>query len=301
VSDAWTTADLPDLDGRRVLVTGATSGVGAAVVRALAARGAAVLMAGRDENRLDAAVAAIRAAGGRVEPLLVDLADQSSVRRAAGRLAEGPLHLLVCNAGVMATPYARTVDGFERQMATNFFGHFALTGLLLPQLVAGSARVVSVSSQVHRLARAAPLQDPRMQDGRYHRWRSYGQSKLANLMFAFELDRRAHAAGLPLTSVAAHPGFAATGLMASGQRSRAGGSILDAAFGMVGQPPSQGALPLLMAATADLPGGTYVGPSGPGEARGAPGLVGASRLARDQGAARRLWRLAEDATGVAYP
>jgi NAD(P)-dependent dehydrogenase (short-subunit alcohol dehydrogenase family) len=302
--EVWTYADIGDLSGRRALVTGVTSGLGGAVAEALAEHGAEVVMAARSRDRLTAATERLRDRidGPVLRPLLVDLADQSSVRRAAVEAATyGPLHLLVNNAGVMATPYARTVDGFERQMATNFFGHFALTGLLLPQLVAGSARVVSVSSQVHRLARAAPLQDPRMQDGRYHRWRSYGQSKLANLMFAFELDRRARAAGLPLTSVAAHPGFAATGLMASGQRSRAGGSILDAAFGMVGQPPSQGALPLLMAATADLPGGTYVGPSGPGEARGAPGLVGASRLARDQGAARRLWRLAEDATGVAYP
>jgi NAD(P)-dependent dehydrogenase (short-subunit alcohol dehydrogenase family) len=186
-------------------------------------------------------------------------------------------------------------------MATNFLGHFALTGLLLPQLVAGSARVVSVSSQGHRMVRTAPLEDPRLPPRRYHRWLTYARSKLANLLFAFELDRRAGAAGLPLTSVAAHPGIASTGLMASGHRGAAGGSILDAAFSMLGQSPSQGALPLLMAATADLPGGTYVGPSGPGEARGAPGIVGSSRLARDEEAAGRLWRLAEGATGVAYP
>jgi NAD(P)-dependent dehydrogenase (short-subunit alcohol dehydrogenase family) len=303
-ADAWEYADIGDLSGVRALVTGVTSGLGAAVVEALAEHGAEVVMAARDGRKLAAAVDDL---GERVEdplvrPLILDLADQSSVRRAAAEAATyGPLHLLVNNAGVMATPYARTVDGFELQMATNFFGHFSLTGLLLPQLVAGSARVVSVSSQGHRMARTAPLSDPRVQVGRYHRWSVYGQTKLANLLFTYELDRRARAAGLPLTAVAAHPGLASTGLMASGRREHAGGTILDAAFSLLGQAPSQGALPLLMAATADLPGGTYVGPSGPGEARGAPGIVGSSRLARDPGAARRLWELAERATAVHYP
>ncbi len=302
--DAWEYADIGDLSGVRALVTGVTSGLGAAVVEALAAHSAEVVMAARDERKLAAAVHELRE---RVEdplvrPLLLDLADQSSVRRAAAEAATyGPVHLLVNNAGVMATPYARTVDGFELQMATNFFGHFALTGLLLPQLVAGRARVVSVSSQGHRMARTAPLSDPRVQVGRYRRWTVYGQTKLANLLFTYELDRRARAAGLPLTAVAAHPGLASTGLMASGQRGHAGGTILDAAFSLLGQAPSQGALPLLMAATADLPGGTYVGPSGPGETRGAPGIVGSSRLARDPQAARRLWELAERATAVSYP
>lgn len=311
-ADVWTYADIPDLAGRRALVTGVTSGLGAAVVEAVAAHGAEVVMAARNERRLSASVDRLRTRVGdaRVRPLLLDLADQSSVRRAAAEAAaDGPLHLLVNNAGVMATPYTRTVDGFELQMATNFFGHFALTGLLLPRLVegggetgAGGARVVSVSSQGHRMARTAPLQDPRAHPGRYRRWTAYFQSKLANLLFTFELDRRAGAAGLPVTAVAAHPGLAATGLMASGQRgAAAGGTILDAAFSLLGQTASQGALPLLMAATADLPGGTYVGPSGPGDARGTPGIVGTTRRARDPHPARRLWQLAEDATGVVYP
>jgi NAD(P)-dependent dehydrogenase (short-subunit alcohol dehydrogenase family) len=300
----WTYADIGDLTGRRALVTGVTSGIGEAVAQALAAHGAEVVLVARNQGRLTASLERLRdrVLDPLVRPLQLDLADQSSVRRAAAEAATyGPLHLLVNNAGVMATPYARTVDGFELQMATNFLGHFALTGLLLPQLVAGSARVVSVSSQGHRMVRTAPLEDPRLPPRRYHRWLTYARSKLANLLFAFELDRRAGAAGLPLTSVAAHPGIASTGLMASGHRGAAGGQILDAAFSMLGQSPSQGALPLLMAATADLPGGTYVGPSGPGEARGAPGIVGSSRLARDEEAAGRLWRLAEGATGVAYP
>jgi NAD(P)-dependent dehydrogenase (short-subunit alcohol dehydrogenase family) len=303
-ADAWDYADIGDLAGVRALVTGVTSGLGAAVVEALAEHGAEVVMAARDERRLLRAIDRLR---GRVEdarlrPLVLDLADQSSVRRAAAEAATyGPLHLLVNNAGVMATPYSRTVDGFELQMATNFFGHFALTGLLLPQLEAGSARVVSVSSQGHRMARTAPLSDPRVQGGRYHRWTVYGQTKLANLLFTFELDRRARAANLPVTAVAAHPGLASTDLMSSGGRSHPGGTILEAAMSVLGQSPDQGALPLLMAATADLPGGTYVGPGGPGEVRGAPGIVGTSRLARDPEAARRLWELAERATGVSYP
>jgi NAD(P)-dependent dehydrogenase (short-subunit alcohol dehydrogenase family) len=237
----------------------------------------------------------------------VDLADLASVRRAADDAAtHGPLHLLVSNAGVMATPYARTVDGFELQLATNVLGHFALTGLLLPRLVEagreghGDARVVAVSSLGHRLARRVPLGDPRVRRGRYHRWQTYAETKLAHLVLALELDRRARAADLPLRGLAAHPGFAGTALMASGGR-RGPGRILDAAFASLGQPAAVGALPLLMAATADLPGSTYVGPGGPGEVSGPPRIVGTSDRARDAEAGRLLWELAEEATGVRYP
>jgi NAD(P)-dependent dehydrogenase (short-subunit alcohol dehydrogenase family) len=302
--DAWEYADIGDLTGRRALVTGVTSGLGAAVVEALAEHGAEVVMAARNEQKLAGTVDRLRESveGARLRPLVLDLADQSSVRRAAEEAATfGPVHLLVNNAGVMATPYSRTVDGFELQMATNFLGHFTLTGLLMPQLEAGSARVVSVSSNGHWMARTAPLQDPRLPPRRYHRWLVYAQTKLANLLFTFELDRRARAAGIPVTAVAAHPGLASTDLMASGQRGHPGGSILEATMSLLGQPVSQGALPLLMAATADLPGGTYVGPGGPGGVRGAPGIAGSSRIARDPETARRLWELAEQATGVTYP
>ena len=242
-----------------------------------------------------------------VRSVLVDLADLSSVRRAADRAAAyGPLHLLVNNAGVMATPYARTVDGFEQQLATNVLGPFALTGLLLA--AAGGRR--------HRDRRGpggggvvpgapdgpvGPAGGPAGRRGRYHRWIAYAETKLANLLLAFELDRRARASGVPVTALAAHPGFAATELMASGQRGHPGGTILDAAFSVVGQPPGLGALPLLMAATADLPGSTYVGPGGPGEMRGLPQIVGASRLARDPGTAAAMSATAEHATGVTYP
>ncbi len=268
-----------------------------------------MLLAARNELKLTATAGRLRrdTPGAVVRSVLVDLADLSSVRRAADRAAAyGPLHLLVNNAGVMATPYARTVDGFEQQLATNVLGPFALTGLLWPLLVAGGtetrpARVVVVSSQAHRMARSAPLADPRTRRGRYHRWVVYAETKLADLLLAFELDRRARANGVPVTALAAHPGLAATGLMASGQRRHPGGTILDAAFSVVGQPPELGALPLLMAATADLPGATYVGPGGPEELRGLPRIVGASRLARDPEAAAAMWATAQHATGVTYP
>jgi NAD(P)-dependent dehydrogenase (short-subunit alcohol dehydrogenase family) len=299
----WTPADIPDLTGRRALVTGVTSGLGRAVVEVLAGHGCSVVLAARNEERLAAATSEVSAqvSGADLRPLVVDLASLASVRRAAEEAAShGPLDLLVNNAGVMATPYQRTADGFELQMATNVLGPFALTGLLLPQLVAGgSSRVVYVSSAAHRLARTPPVGDLRVQRGRYRRWQVYGQTKLANLLLTFELDRRAREAGLPLVAVAAHPGLAATQLMTSGQR-RAGGRILDAAFSLLGQPAALGAMPLLMAATADLPGGTYVGPGGPGEVRGLPQIVGASALAHDGEAARRMWETAEAATGVHY-
>src|SRR3954447_3334289 len=301
----WTPDQIPDLTGQRALVTGVTSGLGEVVVATLARHGAEVLMAARNPTKLDTAVADILRGqpSATVHALVVDLADQSSVRRAAEEAASyGPLHLVVNNAGVMAPPYQRTVDGFELQLATNHLGHFALTGLLMPQLVAsGDARVVSVSSQGHRMARSAPLDDPRRQHARYRRWPVYAQTKLANLLFVFELDRRAREAGLPLKALAAHPGVSATGLMRSGYGTGPSGRILDAAFHAMGQPPEMGAMPILMAATADLPGTTYVGPGGPGGARGLPKVVGTSTLARDPEVARRLWEVSQDATGVVYP
>ena len=272
-------------------------------MEALVEHGASVVLAARNEERLEVVTSEIRRRfpGADVRPLIVDLSSLASVRRAAQEeSAHGPLHLLVNNAGVMATPYQRTPDGFELQLATNVLGPFALTGLLLPQIVAGGpSRVVYVSSAGHRLARRPPVGDPRVQRGRYRRWQAYGETKLADLLLAFELDRRARKAGLPVLGLAAHPGLAATQLMRSGQR-RAGGRILDAAFSALGQPPALGAMPLLMAATADLPGGTYVGPGGPGEVRGLPQIVGTSALARDPEAARRMWETAEAATGVRY-
>ena len=306
---AWQLSDIPDQAGRTVLVTGSTvGGLGHHAAIELARRGAAVVLGGRSPERLAEAEAAIREEVPEAElsTLVVDLADLTSVRQAAQRAEPiGPIHRLNNNAGVMATPYSRTSDGFELQMATNHFGPFLLTGLLLPQLEAsGDGRVVTVSSLMHRVARHAPLGDPRRQHGRYSRWPAYAATKLANLLFTFELDRRCRAAGLPVRALAAHPGYAGTHLVANGPFRRAGAVISSIAHGAnraLAQPPSAGALPLLMAATDDLPGGTYCGPGGPGEVRGQPRIVGTTRLARDERAQRELWELSERAVGLSYP
>jgi NAD(P)-dependent dehydrogenase (short-subunit alcohol dehydrogenase family) len=309
-TDVWDLTEMPDLAGRRVVVTGVSpGGIGWFTALELARAGASVVLAGRSQSRVEAADSAIRTQLPQADlsSLSVDLADLGSVRIAAARAASyGPVDVLVNNAGVMATPYARTVDGFELQMATNHLGPFALTGLLLPQLAASDAgRVVTVSSPMHRVARKAPLGDPRHAEGRrYSRWHTYAQTKLANLLFTFELDRRCRQAALPVRALAAHPGFAATHLAANGRYGRATGgraSILDAAIRAVAQPAADGALPTLMAAVADLPGSTYCGPSGFQEGRGLPVAVGCAGLATDEVAQRELWEISEQATGVRYP
>lgn len=308
-SGPWTHADIPDLSGRRALVTGVTSGIGESTVIELVRHGAEVILGARNPGKLEASIARIVEAvpDGSLVPLPLDVSDLASVRRAASRV-EGPLDLLINNAGVMATPHQRTADGLELQMATNHFGPFALTGLLLDQLVAsGDGRVVAVSSHASRLVRRPPLQDPREQSRRYGRWRAYSESKLADLMFVLELDRRACAHGLPVKGLAAHPGWSATGLMGTGyntgntrEKVRYSATILQAAFEVVGQPPELGALPTLMAATADLPGSTYVGPSGLLQLKGHPRIVSPRRLATDSEAQRRLWEISEEATGVRF-
>jgi NAD(P)-dependent dehydrogenase (short-subunit alcohol dehydrogenase family) len=308
VSDAWTTADIGDLTGRTAVVTGPTlGGLGFHTALELARHGARVVLAGRTPDKLAAAAEAIAAEvpAASTEALVVDLSDLGSVR-AAGEAAAGigPLHLLVNNAGVMAPPLRRTGDGLESQMATNHFGPFLLTGLLLDQLAAsGDGRVVTLSSQMHRVARSAPLGDPRGQH-RYSRWHVYGQTKLANLLFTFELDRRLRQADAPVRALAAHPGLAGTHLAVNGQLGTTRGrraAVLDGAVKLVSQSAEAGARPTLMAATADLPGATYVGPSGPGEAAGPPRIVGTARLARDEVAQRRLWETSEETVGLAWP
>ncbi len=299
----WTLADVPNLSGTRAVVTGVTSGIGTTTALELARAGAEVVLVARSADRLATTRASLEAAAptGRFHAVIVDLADLSTVRRGAAEIAElGPLDLLVNNAGVMALPYARTIDGFELQFGTNHLGPFLLTGLLLPALVdSGRGRVVTVASQAHRLTRRAPLDDPRTMHGRYSRWGAYSGSKLANLMFTFELDRRAQSAGLPVKALAAHPGYSATELM--GKPGGLGGPIMAAATRLLGQPARLGVLPTLMAATADLPGSTYVGPSNLFQMRGLPKVVKPRRLALDQLAQRRLWELSETATGLRYP
>jgi NAD(P)-dependent dehydrogenase (short-subunit alcohol dehydrogenase family) len=300
---------MPDQVGRTFLVTGTTrGGLGYHTSLELARRGGRVVLAGRDKEKLAETEAEIRrqVPGAELEQLDVDLADLGSVRRAAAHASSfGPIDVLVNNAGVMAPPYERTPDGFELQMATNHFGPFLLTGLLLPQLVASEgARVVTLSSLMHRTARKPPLGDPRWQVGRYQRWPVYAETKLANLLFTYELDRRCRQAGLPVKGLAAHPGFAGTHLAANGQYGRASGgraSILDAAIKVVAQSAHAGSLPVLMAATADLPGGTYCGPGNAAQTRGLPSVVESTRLSHDENAQRTLWELSERAVGLQYP
>jgi NAD(P)-dependent dehydrogenase (short-subunit alcohol dehydrogenase family) len=309
VSDrGWTQADIPDLTGKRALVTGVTSGLGTETARQLSRHGAQVVMAARSESKLDATITELKQADPSADlvPLLLDLADLASVRRAADEALElGSIDILVNNAGVMATPPLRTADGFDLQLGTNHFGHFALTGLLLPALVkGGGARVVAVSSHAARTATRVSLRDPRVPEARYSKWKAYGQSKLANLLFMFELDRRAHHAGVPITATAAHPGYTHTGLVNQGMnlgRRRIDGVLADAVGSRIAQDVHWGTLPQLMAATAPgLRGGTYCGPNGFAQVRGAAQIVRPPKPALDEELSRRLWELSELATDVEY-
>lgn len=297
----WHLDQMPDQTGKRALVTGVTSGIGEVTALELARRGAEVILGARSAAKLDATEIRIRAQvpEAKLRRLIIDVSEMQSVRQAAEEAAEhGALDILINNAGVMFTPNSRTKDGFELQLATNHFGPFLLTGLLLPRLVeSGAGRVVAVASFGHRGARRAPLDDPRIA-GKYNRYSAYFGSKLANLLFTFELDRRLRAKHLPVKALAAHPGYASTNLTVGKGTTD---SIMHAATAYLGQPPDMGALPTLMAATADLPGSSYVGPSGPGELRGHPHIVGTSRLARDRTAQRRMWEISEQATGIRYP
>ena len=295
---------MPDLSGKRALVTGVTAGLGTQTAIELARAGAEVVLVARTPEKLRATADQVRdlVPGAVLPEVRVDLADLSSIRQGAGEAAAlGPIDILINNAGVMALPYARTVDGFEMQFGTNHLGPFLLTGLLLPQVVAsGDSRVVSVASQAHRLARRVPLDDPRTLSRRYSKWGSYGESKLANLMFVLELDRRLKRAGLPVKALAAHPGYTATELV--GKTGGIGGRIMHAATTLLGQKADQGALPTLMAAVADLPGSTYVGPVGLSQMGGLPTVVKPRRrFVNDEDAQAKLWKLSEDATGITYP
>ena len=304
----WSAADIPDLCGKLAIVTGANSGLGLETTRALARRGARVVMACRSPSKAEAARAELIAggiAGDLLELRALDLADLASVRRFAEEiLPTAPqLDLLINNAGVMALPYSRTADGFEMQIGTNHLGHFALTGLLLGRLVeTAGARVVTVASLMHKLGKIR-FDDLSWERG-YRSWPAYGQSKLANLLFGFELQRRLDAAGHRLLSLAAHPGYAATNLPSVGPQMR-GATLSGRMFALgnrvLAQDAAAGALPSLYAATAaDVRGGEYFGPAGPMELRGPPRRVSPLPKARDPEAAARLWALSTELTGVDY-
>jgi NAD(P)-dependent dehydrogenase (short-subunit alcohol dehydrogenase family) len=286
------TTQIPDMTGRRVIVTGANSGIGRAAAHALAGAGAHVILAVRDTDKGRAAAATMP---GETEVRRLDLASLASVREfAAG--SEPNIDLLINNAGVMVPPLTRTADGFELQFGTNHLGHFALTNLLLEHV---TGRVVTVSSGAHRFG-SIDFDDLNWERKPYKAWRAYGQSKLANLLFTSELQRRLTAAGSPVLATAAHPGYAATNL-----QFHSGSRVLDL-LSMVGnrvlaQDDKAGALPTLYAAVADIPGNSFAGPGGFQEMRGAPKLVGRTSAAKDGDVARRLWEVSEELTGVRFP
>ena len=303
----WTADDIPAQAGRVAVITGANSGIGFEMARELARKGGTVVMACRSESRGQRALARIRAEqpGAAVELAQVDISDLASVRRFAASFAatHAQLHILCNNAGLMAIPYHTTADGFEMQFGTNHLGHFALTGLLLPALrTTPGARVVTVSSFVHKSGSInfADIHSRRS----YAPWGAYAQSKLANLLFAFELQRKFEAARVDAISVAAHPGYAATNLQA-GSAAMGGSRVMEMMM-QVGnlvwaQSALMGALPQLFAATApDVRGGEYFGPRGFMEQHGHPVKVGASSAARDPVAAAKLWALSEEQTNVHY-
>ncbi|GIJ44644.1 putative short-chain dehydrogenase/reductase [Virgisporangium aliadipatigenens] len=282
------------MTGRTVVITGGNSGIGRAAAAVLADRGARVVLAVRDLAKGNAAAAAM---AGDVVARRLDLADLASVREfAAG--SDAPIDVLINNAGLMIPPLGRTADGFELQFGTNHLGHFALTNLLLPRI---NRRIVTVSSNGHR-AGAIDFGDLNWERRPYRAFPAYAQSKLANLLFTAELQRRLAEAGSPVLATAAHPGMAATGLLDHLERDR---SVLyrlrDSVTSRFAQSAEDGALPTLYAAVVDVPGGSYVGPGGFLQGRGAPKLVGRAKSAEDAAVARRLWTVSEELTGVTFP
>lgn len=287
----WSDSDLPNLQGRTVIVTGANSGIGRAAAFALARAGASVTLAVRDTPKGDAAASTMT---GHVFVRPLDLADLGSVRSFVEGTEE-PFDILIDNAGVMAVPGQRTVDGFEMQIGTNHLGHFALTNLLLPLI---SDRIVVVSSELHRRGRI-DLDDLNWEKRSYKAWEAYSQSKLANLLFVRELERRLRDGGSPVRAVAVHPGYAATNLQS--HTGRAAISMVTAIGNrLFAQSDTMGALPTLYGATADIPGGSYIGPDGFRHMRGYPTFGVPSKRALDVSMAARLWDLSERLTGVSW-
>lgn len=295
----WTDAQIPDQTGKQVIVTGSNSGIGFEAARALAARGAAVVLACRSEAKAAQARARILAehADAVVSVMALDLADLDQVRSFAARMGErfDHLDLLINNAGVMMPPASKTKQGFELQFGVNHLGHFALTGLLLEQLQArAGARVVNVSSQAHRQGRMN-FDDLDFEARGYDRMAAYGQSKLANLLFTFELQRRFAAAGVGVLVAAAHPGWTRTNLQQHW-------GLADLLNPLLGMAPAKGALPTLRAATdPEVRSGDYYGPRGIYQMWGYPKRVGTTKAARSEADAARLWEVSELRTGVRYP
>jgi NAD(P)-dependent dehydrogenase (short-subunit alcohol dehydrogenase family) len=306
----WTAANLPDLTGRSVIVTGSNSGLGFETAQQLARRGASVTLAVRDASKGEQAAATMaeNASGIDVKVGQLDVSDLDCVRTFAQRWSqENPegLDLLINNAGIMATPQRKSAQGFEMQLATNHLGHFALTGLLFPALVAvPNSRVVTVSSLAHRMVKGINFDDP-MGTKKYRAWSAYGQSKLANLLFTTEFSRRLELGDYSVGAVAAHPGFSATNLQGASSKMRGNAlefRVTQLMNSVIAQSADMGALPILFAATApDLPNDSYIGPADKWQTRGYPTLVDRNDAAKDALSARRLWDWSEEITGVSYP
>jgi NAD(P)-dependent dehydrogenase (short-subunit alcohol dehydrogenase family) len=285
----WTAADLPSFAGRTVIITGANSGLGAVTARELARQGATIVMGVRDTRKGEKAALQI---AGRVEVRQLDLQDLSSVRRFADGIDKADI--LINNAGVMGVPYAVTADGFESQIGTNHLGHFALTNLVLPKL---SDRVVAVSSMAHLPGRIS-LDDLNWKTRRYRPWLAYAQSKLANLLFTSELQRRLDAAGSPLRAVAAHPGYSHTNLQGATGR-QLSDVVMTAVTRVFATDAEFGARQTLYAASQDVPGNTFVGPRFGSLGRTQP--VGRSRAAQNVATGAALWELSEQLTSTKFP
>ncbi len=302
----YSSKDIPPQTGRVFVITGANSGIGLEAALALAAAGARVVMACRDPGRAGEALARVKAVSpsAQVETLALDLASLTSVRAAASELRARHPHIdvLVNNAGVMALPYRTTADGFEMQLGTNHLGHFAWTGLLLDRVEPKAGRVVTVSSFVHHRGRMA--WDDLMGEKSYAKWGAYCQSKLANVLFMYELDRRLRAAGSKVKSVGCHPGYAATNLQSVGPRMEGASfseRVMSIGNKLFAQPAEAGAWPTLYAATGDdIESGDYTGPNGFKEMRGEAVKATTSKLAKSEEDATRLWSLSEELTGVKY-
>ena len=303
----WTTKDIPNLKGKTAVVTGATSGLGYHASLELARKGAHVIMASRNAARAQAALSQIlaKAPGASLEVMTLDLASLASIRSFAKTFQSeySQLHIQINNAGVMAIPQRRTADGFEMQFGTNHLGHFALTGLLLNTTCnTPGSRIVTVSSMMH-MAGVINFYDLMGEHG-YDTWGAYSQSKLANLLFTYELQRKLDERQSATLSLAAHPGYAATNLQFVGPDMT--GSILQrwmmgAGNFLFAQSAARGALSELYAATASpIEGGTYIGPDGWGGSRGYPTVVKSNARSHDEAVAQRLWQVSEQLTGVVY-
>jgi NAD(P)-dependent dehydrogenase (short-subunit alcohol dehydrogenase family) len=288
----FSTQDIPAMTGRTVIVTGANSGIGRAAAKALAAKGARVVLAVRNTDKGHAAAAQMT---GTTEVRRLDLASLESIREFAAGW-DGEIDLLINNAGIMIPPKSMTADGFELQFGTNHLGHFALTNLLLGHV---TGRVVTVSSSAHRFGEI-DFDDLQWERRPYKAWRVYGQSKLANLLFTAELQRKLNEAGSSIKATAAHPGYAATNLQFHSEN-RAMDAFNAIANRLLAQDEDGGALPTLYAAVADIPGNSFAGPAGFMEVRGGAKLAKRTDAAQDMDVARRLWEVSEQLTGVRFP